>query len=228
VGPDRRERDSRVLSPADRVLRLRAARRRVPRQPDRGRDHGVAVGQLSRGRGAAPRDPREGVELAARRPQRDPARREGDRRLPELDARGRRGEPRRLRRGDPAHRPGLSRRRLGREPVRRARRRRLHARSLRVDPHRDHARHRRPDRAGPRASRRREADHPHRPLSRRRGLHGWHGRRGHSGPRDRRPGRRPPGPVTTEIQKAYLDTVRGRTERWSHWLEYSPAAKTQA
>src|ERR687885_727825 len=35
------------------------------------------------------------------------------------------------------------------------------------------------------------------------------------------------GPVTLELQKQYLDTVRGRTERWSHWLEYavpSPAA----
>ncbi len=30
----------------------------------------------------------------------------------------------------------------------------------------------------------------------------------------------PPGPVTREIQAAYLDTVRGRSERWSHWLEY--------
>ena len=30
----------------------------------------------------------------------------------------------------------------------------------------------------------------------------------------------PPGPVTKEIQAAYLDTVRGRSERWSHWLEY--------
>ena len=36
----------------------------------------------------------------------------------------------------------------------------------------------------------------------------------------------PPGPVTLEIQKAYLDTVRGRSERWSQWLEYAPAAKT--
>src|SRR3954447_19857292 len=32
----------------------------------------------------------------------------------------------------------------------------------------------------------------------------------------------PPGPVTLEIQEAYLDTVRGRTERWSQWLEYAP------
>ena len=30
----------------------------------------------------------------------------------------------------------------------------------------------------------------------------------------------PPGPVTKEIQTAYLDTVRGKSERWSHWLEY--------
>jgi branched-chain amino acid aminotransferase len=30
------------------------------------------------------------------------------------------------------------------------------------------------------------------------------------------------GPVTLEIQKAYLDTARGRSERWAHWLEYAP------
>jgi branched-chain amino acid aminotransferase len=29
------------------------------------------------------------------------------------------------------------------------------------------------------------------------------------------------GPVTLEVQKAYLDTVRGLSERWSHWLEYA-------
>ena len=34
------------------------------------------------------------------------------------------------------------------------------------------------------------------------------------------------GPVTLEIQKAYLDTARGRSERWTHWLEYvTPAAE---
>ena len=33
----------------------------------------------------------------------------------------------------------------------------------------------------------------------------------------------PPGPVTVEIQEAYLDTVRGRSERWAQWLEYAPA-----
>jgi branched-chain amino acid aminotransferase len=30
-----------------------------------------------------------------------------------------------------------------------------------------------------------------------------------------------PGPVTKKIQTAYLDTVRGRSERWAHWLEYA-------
>lgn len=34
-----------------------------------------------------------------------------------------------------------------------------------------------------------------------------------------------PGPVTLEIQAAYLDTVHGRTDRWGHWLEFAPAAK---
>jgi branched-chain amino acid aminotransferase len=29
------------------------------------------------------------------------------------------------------------------------------------------------------------------------------------------------GPITLEIQKAYLDTVRGRSERWAQWLEYA-------
>jgi branched-chain amino acid aminotransferase len=31
-----------------------------------------------------------------------------------------------------------------------------------------------------------------------------------------------PGPVTMEIQTAYLETVRGRREQWAHWLEYAP------
>jgi branched-chain amino acid aminotransferase len=31
------------------------------------------------------------------------------------------------------------------------------------------------------------------------------------------------GPVTLEIQAAYLDTVRGRSERWAQWLEYVAA-----
>jgi branched-chain amino acid aminotransferase len=39
------------------------------------------------------------------------------------------------------------------------------------------------------------------------------------------------GPVTLELQRAYLDTVRGRSERWSHWLDHvdvSQAAPAEA
>jgi branched-chain amino acid aminotransferase len=31
-----------------------------------------------------------------------------------------------------------------------------------------------------------------------------------------------PGPITQEIQRTYLDTVRGRNERWGHWLQHVP------
>ena len=31
------------------------------------------------------------------------------------------------------------------------------------------------------------------------------------------------GPVTLELQKVYLDAVRGRDARWSHWLDVVPA-----
>ena len=27
------------------------------------------------------------------------------------------------------------------------------------------------------------------------------------------------GPVTLELQKAYLDTVRDKSDRWGHWLD---------
>jgi branched-chain amino acid aminotransferase len=37
-----------------------------------------------------------------------------------------------------------------------------------------------------------------------------------------------PGPVTQEIQTAYLDTVRGRSERWTHWLEYATRTPAEA
>ena len=33
----------------------------------------------------------------------------------------------------------------------------------------------------------------------------------------------PPGPITQELQQAYLDTVHGRSERWAQWLEYAPS-----
>ena len=31
----------------------------------------------------------------------------------------------------------------------------------------------------------------------------------------------PPGPVTKELQTAYLDTCRGKSERWAQWLEFA-------
>jgi branched-chain amino acid aminotransferase len=30
------------------------------------------------------------------------------------------------------------------------------------------------------------------------------------------------GEITLELQQAYLDTVRGRSERWAQWLDYVP------
>src|SRR5919201_877888 len=38
----------------------------------------------------------------------------------------------------------------------------------------------------------------------------------------------PPGPVTLELQRNYLDTVRGKSERWAHWLEYATVPKAAA
>ena len=35
------------------------------------------------------------------------------------------------------------------------------------------------------------------------------------------------GPVTLEIQKAYLETVRGQSERWAQWLDHT-ATRTPA
>jgi branched-chain amino acid aminotransferase len=36
------------------------------------------------------------------------------------------------------------------------------------------------------------------------------------------------GPVTLELQKAYADTVHGRSERWSHWLDYGAPTRAGA
>ena len=119
---------------ADRVLRLRRARRLGRRQPGRGRDHELAVGRVPRRRGDAHGHPGEGLVLEARRAEHDPARGEGNRHLPELDARRHRGEPGRLRRGDPAHRRRLRRRRLRREHLRRQGRPDHDAAALDVDP----------------------------------------------------------------------------------------------
>ena len=36
------------------------------------------------------------------------------------------------------------------------------------------------------------------------------------------------GPITLELQQAYWDTVRGRSERWAHWLEYATPTHAEA
>jgi branched-chain amino acid aminotransferase len=36
------------------------------------------------------------------------------------------------------------------------------------------------------------------------------------------------GPITLQIQEAYLDTARGRSERWAQWLEYAAATPAEA
>ena len=36
------------------------------------------------------------------------------------------------------------------------------------------------------------------------------------------------GPITLEIQEAYLDTARGRSERWAQWLEYATPTPAEA
>ena len=82
-----RERPARVLHPPDRLLRLQGARRLGAGQPGRDGDHDVAVGHLPRRGGAQERHPHQGLELAAHAAERHPARVEGDRRLPQLDAR---------------------------------------------------------------------------------------------------------------------------------------------
>jgi branched-chain amino acid aminotransferase len=36
------------------------------------------------------------------------------------------------------------------------------------------------------------------------------------------------GPITLDIQAAYLDTARGRSERWAQWLEYATPTPAEA
>ena len=121
------------------------------------------------------------------RPERDPARRQGDRHLPQLDARRDRGEPRRLRRGDPAHRTTATSPTAPARTSSSSRTASIYTPDLStVDPAGHHARHGHPDRAGPRLRGRREEPHPLRPLPRGRGLHVRHRRRGDADPRGRR------------------------------------------
>ena len=184
---DRPQRAAGVLHPPVRVLRLRRAGRAHEGQPGRGRDHELAVGELPRRRERQDRHPHQDLLLEAHRPEHDPARGQGDRDLPQLDARRPRGPARRLRRGDHAQRRGVRRRRAGREHLRRQGRQDRDAAALDVDPARDHARERHPDRAGPRLRRRGGEPDSHRPLPRRRDLHDRHRRRGDAGALGRRP-----------------------------------------
>src|SRR5204863_8235217 len=36
------------------------------------------------------------------------------------------------------------------------------------------------------------------------------------------------GPITRELQDAYWSTVRGASERWSHWLDHAAATTAEA
>ena len=36
------------------------------------------------------------------------------------------------------------------------------------------------------------------------------------------------GPVTREIQRHYLDTVNGRSDRWAHWLDVVETCRAEA
>jgi branched-chain amino acid aminotransferase len=38
----------------------------------------------------------------------------------------------------------------------------------------------------------------------------------------------PPGPITVAIQAAYLDTIRGRSERYAHWLDFAAPTRAEA
>ena len=195
-------------------------------EPGRRRDHVLAVGRLPR---------REGQEHGIRamvsswqprRAEHDPARRQGDGRVSELDARHARSSPERLRRGDHAHRPTAS------SPTARARRSsssRMATSSLRTSPSASILPGITRDSiiqiaAGPRLRRRREAADPERPVHGRRGLHGRHRRRSHAGEPRSTTTRSASGPITLELQHAYKNTVTGKSERWSQWLELAPAS----
>ena len=204
-----------VLHPPDRVLRLRRARRRGDGQPVDVIIMSYPWGAYLGEEGQQHRDHDDDLELGAGRPERDPARREGDRDLPELDARDHRGAPRRIRRGDHAHPRRLRRRRPRREHLRRQGRPAPDAASLDVDPPGDHARHDHPSRARARLHGGGDAAHPDRSLPRRRGLHGRHGDRGSAGPLRRRTSEIGVGPDHARA----AEDVPGRRERAGRALE---------
>src|SRR5204863_313822 len=79
------------------------------------RDHVLPLGRVPRRGGAAHGDHGDDLLLAARGPEHDPPRGQGDRRLPQFDARHARSPPGGLRRGHTPHRGRHDRRRPQRE-----------------------------------------------------------------------------------------------------------------
>src|SRR6266487_4656865 len=175
-----------LLRAADCVLRLRRAGRRNIGQSGRRGDHELSLGRLPRRGGAAQRDQHEDLELGAHRTERDPARSEGDGRVPQLAARDHRGAALRIRRGDHALGGRLRRGRARGEHLRRQERCASDAAALHVDPAGHHAGHDHPHRGRPRVQGRGGSHDPYRPLPRGRGLHGRDGNGGRSGTRGRR------------------------------------------
>ena len=226
AGDPRARRDQRsrvVLHPSDRVLRLQRARRRRDRQPDRRRDHELAVGRVPRRGQPGAGHHGDDLELGARRPERHPARREGDRRLPQLDARDDGSAPCRLRRGDHA----LARGYIADGP----------GETIFVVATGSCARRTSRRRSCPGITRHTVIEiaralgytveetlaHPQRPLPRGRGLHGRDGGRGDAGavrrrpPYRRRPGhaRAPEGlPGRRERPRRALDPTGSTSSRW--------------
>ena len=176
------ERPRVVLHPSDRVLRLWRARRGRDGEPGRRRHLELPVGRVPRRGRPEQRDHDHDLELGARRSERDPACREGDRHLPELDARDDGGPQSRVRRGDHAHGRRIHRRRAGGDDLRREETDALHAVARDVHPPRYHSRHGHPHRRGAWLQGRRDAPHPLGSLPRRRGLHGRYGGRGDACP----------------------------------------------
>ena len=172
LGPARRQRACRVLPPADRLLRLRPARRLDARQPGRRRDHAWPWGAYL-GEDAL----RNGIRAKISSWQRV-----GPNVIPHV-AKATGVYLNSMLASIEANRAGYDEAILlthdgyiadgsGENIFVVKRRRDLHARPLDVDPAGHHARHGHPDRAGSRPPRRREAADPHRSLPRRRGVHG--------------------------------------------------------
>ena len=130
----------------------------------------------------------------------------------------------RLRGGDPARRQGQRLRGHRRERLRHQGRRDPHPAADGRDPRRHQPQVGDPDRARPRPRGGGARHRPRRAGARRRGLPHRHRRRAHAAARDRRhrDRRRPPGPITREIQGVFDDALHGREPRYADWLDLVP------